>query len=622
MHKKIEKAIREKVKFIFIASKYADSPLLKDMPYIVIDSPFSAVIKLSAEIRNRLGLKIVGITGSLGKTTTKDIVFSTLNYSHKAKKSKGNQNTIFPIFNNLQLMKEDTEYFVQEFGAASPGVMPRTVEACIPDAGIITCISEPHLDVFGTKENILKEKLRMIEKMPKGCPAFFNYDDALLKEVELEDHPIISFAVQNKDADYYAENIEENEEYMSFDIVSKDKRSQVVLYAKGTHNVANALVAYAVGEWFGLEEEDIVKGNGSYRSVGIRQNVTNIGGYNLFIDCYNTAPVSLVGAIEVLGKLPVGEGGRRIAVMGDIPRLGEQEKELHIEVAQKLGKTNLDMAFCFGDELAVVMADELKRQGIETYCTNNREQLNAWLAEKITRQDVVLFKGPVVRLLSKTIDQVFGTCLHITSEHFDWETEKDYKLKVIYEKADHDNKLVALMKYYGEEGQPEIMGYSFGAPVFSVGPRCFVGNQNIKVANIPEPIFNIAGGASRNCRELTEVNFPSTLKVIGPNAFRNCQQLESIVIPEGVIEIGENAFRLCKNLTQITIPSTVGRIGDWAFPRRSNIEFIINDNPYAEEFIKEQMSKKGKKKGSKKKKTLWQRGKRKIKRTLKKLLNK
>lgn len=302
---KIKKAISEKVKFTFVREKYADNPLLNEIPHCAVESTFKSVIKLSATIRRRLDLKVVGITGSLGKTTTKDIIYSMLSYSRNAKKSLGNQNTIYPIFDNLQLIDEETEFFVQEFGAASKNVMPRTVEACIPDVGIITNISDPHLDVFGTRENILKEKVRMIKKMQVECPAILNFDDPLLKKVVFKTRPVISFAVENKDADYHAAHIKETQEYIAFDIVSKSGKRRVKLYTQGKHNIGNALAAFAVGEWFGLEEADIIGGIEAYRSIGIRQNITNVGGYNLFVDCYNTAPVSLMNDIKILENLPI-----------------------------------------------------------------------------------------------------------------------------------------------------------------------------------------------------------------------------------------------------------------------------------------------------------------------------
>lgn len=578
---RIQKAIDENVKIVFINKRFADNPNLSKIPHIFCGNVFQAVIKVTSEIRKSKGVKVVGVTGSLGKTTTKDIVCDVLAQKYTTKKSLGNQNTIFPLLENLQ--RFNSEFYIQEFGAASPNVMPNTVRACIPDAGIITNISDPHLDVFGSRENILKEKLNLITLMPAGNPAFLNYDDELLKQVELPEHKIVSYAVDNKDADYYADNIEINYDHVNFEIVSKDKRTPVTLHTHGKHNISNAVVAYAVGDWFGLSENEIKAGISLFKASGIRQNLTNVGGYNLFIDCYNIAPISLVGAVEVLEKLNVEEGGRRVAVISDINRLGEFSTKINTEVGQELGKHNLDLVLCFGNHDSEYMSEGIKAGGIETYYTSDREQLNQWMKEKITKKDIVLLKGSVARLLSKSIDQVYGTSLHIISEHFEYVRKDDFKAKVIWEKESKDSKLTALMEYNGKSTAPEIITECKGGPVFSIGPGCFRENKDITEISVPEPVFNIAGNAFRDCVNLTTVELPATLKMIEHSAFRNCNKLKEVVIPEGVLEIGKNAFRGCTSLKKVVIPKSVGLIGDNAFKDCIGVKFVFSGNSYAEE---------------------------------------
>lgn len=563
---KLAKAIEEKAKLVFIGPASRDLDGLDQIPHILVPNPFDAVITLSATIRDKLGLNVIGITGSLGKTTTKDIIHAVLKQGHVASKSLGNQNTIYPIFNNLQKMPLDTEFYVQEFGAATPGVMPKTERACLPNAGVITNISDPHLDVFGTRENILKEKLQLITQMPEGCPAFLNYDDELLRQVKLDKHPIISYAINNKKADYYARDLKVYDDYMTFDIVHKWRRTPVRLNAHGTHNVGNALVAAAIGEWFGMSQKDIAKGIASYKSVGIRQNLTNVGGYQLFIDCYNTAPVSLLGTVDVVGKLPVTPGGKRIAVIGDIARLGDQAQELHIDTGTKIGASgSIDLALCFGNENAKLMADAIRQAGTAALYTGDRDELNYWMKSLITRKDITLIKGPVARLLSRSIDQVWGTSYHVTSEHFEWVTREDFRFKVIYEKEDHSRKMAALTGYEGSEHILTIPSQCDGVDVFCVGPQCFYKNFSLNEVTVPAPIFNIAAGAFRGCRKMTALSLPDTLKVIEKKAFRYCVSLTDVTVPEGVIEIGDEAFAHCDKLEKLLIPATVGNIGQDAF---------------------------------------------------------
>lgn len=576
---KIQLAINAKVKMVILEAASADRPLLAQIPHMTCEKPFKDVIKVSAKIRNDLGVKVIGVTGSLGKTTTKDVVHNVLSQGHNALKSLGNQNTIFPIFDNMQKMPEDTEYFVQEFGIKTPYVMPNVVRACVPDAGIITNISDPHVDTFGSKEGILKEKVKMLKRMPAGCPAFLNYDDELLKTVEFDDRPIISYAVDNKNADYYAENIEEYDNYMTFDIVHDGESVNATMYARGRFNVANALVAFAVGDYFGIPVEDRIKGIGEFKATGVRQNFTNVGGYKLFIDCYNTAPLSLVNAVEVLCKMPIKAGGRKIAVIADIYRLGHMAEELHTECGQKIGEMDVDLVYSYGNEYAKIMADEISKAGVECYYTADRDELNKWIGDTVTKKDIILFKGPVPRLLSKTIDQVFGTGLHIISEHYTEHMEGDYKARIIREAEEADKTTAAIMKYNGEESVPVIPSTAQGVDVFAIGTKAFFKNETITEANIPEPVFHIGVSAFSGCTNLKKVVLPATTKVIGFSAFRNCKQLETVVIPEGVTEIGNSAFRNCSNLKYIELPSTVGRIGLDAFKNTKGLIVNCDKNP-------------------------------------------
>ena len=583
----LEKAIEEKVRVVFTLPALADEPLLQQIPHVIVDRPFVAVQKLSASIREEIGMNVVGVTGSIGKTSTKDVIYNVLNNGHVASRSLGNQNTIFPIFDNMQRLAKNTEFYVQEFGIKTWNVMPNTVNACVPNAAVVTNIQEPHLEVFGTKENIMGEKLRMAKKMAPGSPVFLNYDDPLLRTAheQLEDYKVISFAVDYPEADYRAENIDDQGYRIGFDIVRNGKRSRALLNSPGRHNIGNALVACAIGEYFGVSEEDILAGIAEYGGGGIRQNIVNVGGYTMLLDCYNTAPTSLLGAVAVLEKLEVGEGGRRIAVMSDMPRMGEGEDRIHHETGIKLGESKLDLAYCFGDDNARILADALNSAGIEAHYTAGRDELDQWLRDAVKREDVILFKGSVPRLLSKTVDQVFGTSLHAGSEHFEVNNDGDWRMKVIWESALPDAKTVAVAGYRGTDEEVVVPAESEGIATFTVGSRAFFKNETVKKVSISAPIYNIGASCFNGCRALEKVDLPDTLKVIEPSAFRGCRRLAEVVIPEGVIEIGENAFRGCKGLRRVVVPSSVGRIGDGAFWGCRKIKFDIQDNPYATENV-------------------------------------
>lgn len=581
----LKNAIAAKVKIVFVPSKSRNIPSLQQIPHIIVDDAFECLIRMTQEIRNILNCKVIGVTGSLGKTTTKELICSVLGQKYKTVSSPGNLNTIYHLIETIQKLDTDTDIFIQEFGAGVPAAntLSKGVKGCTPDIGVVTNISDPHIDVYGTKENIMKEKIKVISTSPDGCPGFLNYDDELLRTVKLENHPIISYAVENKQADYYADNLQVFEDYMTFDIVHNGCHTPVQLNSYGTHNVANALVAAAVGEYFGLTRTEIAEGINAYKSTGIRQCVTNIGGYNLYLDCFNTAPASLVGAVDVLSRLPIEKNGKRIAVLGDIARLGDLAPALHRETGMKIAP-KLDLVICYGNENAKIMADAVRDCGVASLYTDDREQLNYYIRQLITKNDIALFKGPLARLLSVSVDMVYGTAFHLTNGQYKVFEQGDLKIKVIYEN-DRTKKSAAILKYNGDDAVPELPGNIDDTDVFCIGPQCFFKNPNLQDINIPAPIYNISASAFRACKKLKHVTLPDTLKIIGPKAFRFCSVLEEIVIPEGVIEIGEEAFAHCSSLKRVVLPSTLGRIGDDAFLKCDNVKFEYPANSYAEQYI-------------------------------------
>lgn len=584
----LRKALAKNPKFIFAGKASRKLEQIKTIPHVIVPDPYDAMVKLSNHIRNELGLKVVGVTGSLGKTTTKEMIYTVLKQEYVSDKNHGNRNNTKGIFNSLQGVGKDVQCYVQEFGVAiGKKSMESKIQACVPNAAVITNINDPHLDHFGTRENILKEKIKLVTEMEAGSPAFLNYDDKMLKEVKLEKHPIISFAIENPEADYHAENIQYIDDYITFDAVHGERRTAITLHSREKHNVGNALVAMAVAEYFNVPLDKIVKGIDEFRSEGIRQSLTNIGGYSIYVDCYNTAPVSLLGSIDVLSRLPVEEGGKRVAVLGDIVRLGTEEEKLHIEVGQKIGRTNIDLVLCFGNYNAKLLADTIRKEDTAALYTDDRNVLNDWMRGLITRKDVTLVKGPVARLLSKSIDQVYGTSYHVDSEHHELTREGEYKVNILFEKEDHTKTTVALLEYKGNDEVHVVPAKIRDIDVFSVFEKCFKNNTTLKEVTIPEPIFNISESAFQGCENLVKVTLPSTLMVIGTKAFRKCEALKEVVIPEGTIDIGDKAFSRCKSLEKITIPSTVGHIGEEAFLRCPNLKIYCTEGSYAQEYAED-----------------------------------
>ena len=567
--KKFNEAATRKQTMIFNSKACEKILRNSDIPHITVPNWRDTIVKLSAAMRNELGIKVVGVTGSIGKTSTKEMIHSVLRQCYTTTKTQGNLNTLPGIFSAIYHITDDVEYHVQEYSMSyTETSMARKVAACTPDAAVITNISDCHIESVGSRENIFKLKQMLITKAPEGTPAFLNYDDEILRTADFEGRPIVSFAVNNRWADYRAENIQVLDGYMEFDIVHTWHRTHVRLNAVGVHNVSNALVAMAVGEWAGIPTEKIVKGIAEFKTEGIRQTLSNIGGYKLYIDCYNAAPMSMMGAVHTLEQLPVENGGKRIAVVGQMVELGPESENMHRQVGLDIGKTNVDLVLCFGGADAKVLAETAAAEGKKVYYSNDRDAFNELLKKHITRKDIALFKASHRTALHKSIDQVYGTNFYLYDDFSKGTCDKFNVIATLEENK--PDRAVGVVRYKGTEQEPVIPQKFQGAPITCIGTGCFEGNKNITKIVIPQNIQNIAANAFANCSNLVEVELPKNLKMISKDAFKNCTSLEKITIPEGVLEIAEGAFENCCKLKQPAIPASIGRIGENAFKNCGN----------------------------------------------------
>lgn len=244
------------------------------------------------------------------------------------------------------------------------------------------------------------------------------------------------------------------------------------------------------------------------------------------------------------------------------------------------------MVLCYGNENAKILADAIGEKGIKTIYTSDRDQLDQWMRDMISTKDVTLVKGPVNRLLSKSVDQVFGTSLHYNSEHYMEYTEGDFRFRVVNEKEAHDKVSLGIAKYNGKDRVVTIPNEYRGAKAFTIAKGCFENNNSMEEINIPEPIYNIASKGFNGCKNLKTINFPKTLKDIDRRAFSNCKSLEEVILPEGVIEIGERAFKGDKNLKSVYLPSSIGHISEDAFDGCGKIDFKYEPGSYAERFVR------------------------------------
>ncbi len=581
----IKELLIQKPKVIFVTKEQYEN-LNINGPIIMLDNVYRSILKISKVIRSRYHQRIIGITGSLGKTTTKDIIYSALAPTFYEIKSFGNENLIGYILKNLQRLTDTHEFLIQEYGSYLPGIISDSSNAVRPDAAVITNIATPHLDVFKSKDAILQEKLSLVKAMMAGSPVFLNYDDELLRSVNLRRYKIISIGIDNKDVDYYADNILETSENIKFDIVNRRGDSHsITLNLRGRYNVYNALMAFAIGDYYGSTIENIIKGIEKFRPTGIRQNLVNIGGQKIYMDAYNTAPESLVSAISILEKFDNESHGKKIAIIADMARLGEFAPQLHKETGENLSDLNVDIIYCFGNNNAKIMAESIDNEKTEVYYTDDRDVLNSWIVENVKKNDILLFKGPVNRLLNKSVDLIYGSSFHFYGDYFEIKTEEDFQYKILYESDDYSKKTVFLRKVFKNTPIIEIPDSYNNIDIFGMAPGILEENKEIKSLIMPNTIRNIPLNAFKNCENLETVKFSNSLNVIEINAFRNCKSLKQIEIPNTVTHIDDNAFMDCDSLEEVIIPNTVGYFGNDIFKNSNNVTFKYSVDGQVKDYL-------------------------------------
>ncbi|MDO5139308.1 MAG: UDP-N-acetylmuramoyl-tripeptide--D-alanyl-D-alanine ligase, partial [Oscillospiraceae bacterium] len=370
---------------------------------VKVEDAFDAWIRITAKYRSLYKPKTVCVTGSIGKTSTVAMTKSVFNSGFRTFCNTGNTKSPNYSSRNAQQLTADIQAYIQEVVEAPfgcPGDISTMVQ---PQAAIITMIGSSHLDSLGSQKAILESCLTIQRGMPKDGLLILNGDDPLQWNAKLERRAVY-YAINNPKADYRAQNIREEDGKLFFDIAYGEKTLPVILYCYGKHNVCNATAVFAASKWAGLSDEQIVRGLADFRPYGIRQNMIDHGGYRLFLDCYDASPESMQSALATFQTIYPKAGGKHIAVLGDIKESGQQVEEFHREVGLLCGVSNVDTLICFGKS-AHLIAEGARENGVsDVYEAEDDEELDMLLREKITRNDVVLFKGSRAIRLERHVD--------------------------------------------------------------------------------------------------------------------------------------------------------------------------------------------------------------------------
>lgn len=350
-------------------------------PYILVDDTLKAVKKIAKAYRELFDIPIVGISGSVGKTSTKEMIASVLSRKYNVHKTRGNLNNELGVPLTLFGMDDSTEAAVIEMGISGFGEMQRISEMVQPTVEVITIIGECHLENLGDRDGVFKAKTEMFENLRDGGVVVLNgEDDKLNKVKEVKGKAPVFYGINS--GEYRAENIKNNGVLgVDADLVFGGKRLNVTIPAIGTYMVANALAAAAVGVQLGLTDDEIKAGVAAYKTVGSRANLIDTGKIRIIDDCYNANPTSVKASIDTLMNFD----GRKVAVLGDMKELGENELELHFGVGEYAAKC--DKVIAIGP-----LAKELAKGADGMYFETKEDFINN-IPDIITEGDVVLVKA-------------------------------------------------------------------------------------------------------------------------------------------------------------------------------------------------------------------------------------
>lgn len=321
-----------------------------EFPIILVEDTVKALGRLGHEYSKNCPAKRIGVTGSVGKTTTKEFIASVLSTAGKVWKTEGNFNSTVGLPMSLLTLPEDADFAVLEMGMTGPGEIKLLSDIAEPEIGVITTIGTAHMELLGSRENIAAAKLEIRSSLSENGHLLLCGNEPLLENEWRHDGRVSYFSADVTNVDYHAYNITSDEGGMTFDASCRGRMFyDLEIPVIGKHNVAAALAGIAVGCMIGIDEERIRRGLAAYRPVGLRQQMADVCGVRIISDCYNASPESMRAAASVLSTVASHRSGKTVALLGDMLELGLKSPELHYAVGEAFADAGIDLLVSFGE---------------------------------------------------------------------------------------------------------------------------------------------------------------------------------------------------------------------------------------------------------------------------------
>lgn len=373
--------------------KYEDKIVIK------VKDTYQALKDMASYLRNHRPVKVVGVTGSVGKTSTRDMVYSVVKQKYKTLKTEGNYNNEIGLPLTI-LRYHDEEVLVLEMGMNHLQEMSRLSMIARPDIACITNVGTAHIGELGSRENILKAKLEITDGMKEGSTLIINQDNDMLKTVELPHLNVVRVG-KGKEASIQASHIILEETKSSFEVEYQGKKEIIEVPVQGEHNISNALIAIAVGIALNISLEDIKKGIQEFKLTKNRMDILEKNHKTVIDGTYNASVDSMKSSIDVLANYKK----RKVAILADMLELGDYSQQLHEEVGSYVASKGIDILVCVGKEAKYIYQKARESMKDVYYFESNQEVIDR-LDELLKEDDVILVKGSHSMNLKEVVEKI------------------------------------------------------------------------------------------------------------------------------------------------------------------------------------------------------------------------
>lgn len=380
----------------------------ENIAVLEVEDPLQAMQDLARYYLRKVNPTVVGITGSNGKTTTKDMIAAVLSKRFNVHKTQANFNNEIGVPMTILEMKPNTEILVLEMGMDRPGQLHHLSELTHPDVTVITMIGEAHIEFFGTRNKIADAKMEITDFLREDGEFIYNGDEPLLRErAEKLSQAKATFGFE-KDDTVYATGFKSYKHHATFTV--NDSEQQFSIPMIGKHNVSNAMAALSVGRHFGESDEEIAASLSNFTPTANRMEWEKGDvGEDIMSDIYNSNPTAVRAVITSFGQIEVPEGNRRIAVLGDMLELGEKSAELHRNLEDCLDPQVINEVYLYGTEMKNLydaLEDKYDAEHLHYYDRDQMQRMIEDLKNDIKPHDIVVLKGSHGMHLEKVVERL------------------------------------------------------------------------------------------------------------------------------------------------------------------------------------------------------------------------